>query len=133
MNLLLDTHTLIWALEDNPKLALPARELIIDVNNSIFVSIASLWEIAIKKSAKKDFPYDVETIISLCSRIGVRFLAIGLEEIKNFNNLKIKENEIVNNDPFDKILISQAKVNKMKLLTHDHLIAKYDEDCIISF
>lgn len=133
MNLLLDTHTLIWALEDNPKLTLPARELITDIQNVLFVSTASLWEIAIKKSAKKDFPYDAETIISLCSRIGVRFLAIGLEEIKNFNKLEVKENEIVNNDPFDKILISQAKVNKMKLLTHDHLIAKYDEDCIINF
>lgn len=133
MQILLDTHTLIWALEDNPKLKEDAKDLITDINNTIFVSSASIWEIAIKSSVKSDFPYKVEQIINLCSKVGFRFIGIGLNEFKVYNSLKVKENEIVNNDPFDKILISQAKVNEMKLLTHDHLIIKYDENCIIGY
>lgn len=132
MQILLDTHTLIWALEDNPKLSQEAKDLITDLNNTIFVSSASIWEIAIK-SARQNFPYNAEEMINLCSRVGFRFIAIGLNEIKVFNSLKVKENEIVNNDPFDKILIAQAKVNEMKFLTHDHLIKKYDENCIIAY
>ena len=133
MQILLYTHTLIWALEDNPKLTDNAKDLITDVNNTIFVSSASIWEIAIKSSAKSDFPYKPEQIITLCSRIGFRIIGIGVNEFKVYNSLKIKDNETVNNDPFDKILISQAKVNEMKLLTHDHLIKKYDEACIVGF
>lgn len=133
MRILLDTHTLIWALEDNPKLSAQARDLIINVENTIYVSSASIWEIAIKKSVRKDFPYNPEEIIKLCSRVGFNFLGIGLNEFKVYNNLSVKTGEIVNNDPFDKILISQAKVNEFKLLTHDHLIKKYDESCIVGF
>ena len=133
MQVLLDTHTLIWALEDNPKLNDFARDIITDMHNTIFVSTASIWEIAIKSSVKENFPYEVDKIISLCSRIGYRFLGIGVEELKVYNSLRVKENEIVNKDPFNRILISQAKVNGMKLLTHDYLIKKFDENCIIGF
>ena len=133
MTLLLDAHTLIWALEDNPKLSLNVKDLITDVSNTIYVSAASIWEIAIKKSVKPDFPYDPGQIISLCSRVGFRFLAIGLNEMKVYNSLKVKDNETVNNDPFDKILISQAKTYEMKLLTHDYLVKKYNENCILGY
>lgn len=133
MQLLLDTHTLIWALEDNPKLKEEARDLITDIKNQIFVSIASLWEIAIKKSVKKNFPYNPETIINLCSRIGFRFLGIGIEEIKKYGSLSVKKGCEENKDPFDKILAIQAKNNKMMFLTHDHIFKAYDEPCIIVF
>lgn len=133
MNILLDTHTLIWALEDNPKLNDFARDIVTNLDNQIFVSTASIWEIAIKQSARKDFPYEPEVIINLSSRAGFRFLAIGLEEMKKYNNLKVKDNKYVNNDPFDKMLISQAKANNFKLLTHDSVIAYYDEPCIICY
>lgn len=53
MNLLLDTHVLIWALENNPKLSNQARAAIIDGNNVVFVSSVSAWEISIKKAAGK--------------------------------------------------------------------------------
>lgn len=133
MMILLDTHTLIWALEDNPKLSQDAKELIVDVKNTIFVSSASIWEIAIKRNAKQDFPYEPEQMINLCSRVGFRFIGIGLDEVKEFNNLKVKEGLSVNNDPFDKILIAQAKVNDMRFLTHDRIIVNYDEPCIIAY
>lgn len=133
MNILLDTHTVIWALEDNPKLTDVARDLITNIDNQIFVSSASIWEIAIKQSVKKDFPYKANDIVTLSSRAGFRFLGLGLEEIINYNDLKIKDGKYVNNGPFDKILVSQAKVNEMKLLTHDSVMAFYDESCIISY
>lgn len=133
MQLLLDTHVMIWALEDNPKLTEQIRDYIVDSNNQIFVSTASIWEIAIKKSVKEDFQYEPKKIISLCAQAGFRFLAIGLDEIIAYNSLAIKENEQVNNDPVDKILISQAKTNNMRLISHDRMIAKYNEPCIIHF
>lgn len=133
MMILLDTHTLIWALEDNPKLSEDAKDLITDINNSIFVSSASIWEIAIKRNAKQNFPYDPNEIIKLCSRVGFRFIGIGLDEVREYNNLKIKEGSTVNNDPFDKILIAQAKVNNLRFLSHDRMMSYYDEPCIINY
>lgn len=133
MQVLLDTHTLIWALEDNPKLNDKAKEIILNLNNQIFVSAASIWEIAIKKSIKEDFPYNAKDLISYSAKAGFRFLGIGLDEIVGLNTLKVKEGSFVNNDPFDKILVSQAKVNKMLFLTHDHVIKQYDEPCVFVF
>ena len=119
MNILLDTHVLIWALENNPTLSDKARSSIIRPTNVVFVSSASVWEIAIKKQmAKLDCPDNLQ------------------EEIKlhRFTPLPINHNHAeqagklpgIHKDPFDRMLIAQAIIEKLTLVTRDELIAKYN-------
>lgn len=133
MKYLLDTHTLIWALKDSPQLTSEIREEIINEKNVIYVSVASLWEIQLKHQKCPDFHYSAKQIVNFCQRAGYIFLAIGIDPITGLEDLKIKEKEYVNKDPFDKILLSQAKVNNMVLLTHDQVFSHYEENCIRLF
>ena len=112
MNLLLDTHILIWTLNDDPALSETARELILDPNNVVYYSTVSVWEIAIKHAAHPD---------------NVEFTGkFALETLKR------PEDAPKHNDPFDRILVSQAKAENMVFLTHDSLIPYYGERCIMS-
>ena len=73
MRLLLDTHTLIWALQDNPKLPNDIRSMIVDLDNQIFVSVISIYEIALKHDKYPDFEYNPEEIVNLCQKVGFIF------------------------------------------------------------
>lgn len=116
MNLLLDTHTLIWALEDSPRLPLYIRELIIDTSNKIYVSAVSFWEIAIKhKKSQELMPYTADQIKTFCQRAGYIFLAIGIDSISTYE----KNDFSMHSDPFDQMLVAQSQCNNMRLLTHD--------------
>ncbi len=125
MNFLLDTHVLIWALENNPTLSELSRNSIIDGRNMIFVSPISVWEIGIKKSLGK-----LETPDNL------------LEEIKahRFSLLQIDFNHAllagklpdIHKDPFDRMLIAQAIIEKLTLITRDKLIDKYDVQTLMA-
>lgn len=130
MNILLDTHTCLWALEDNPRLPALAREMITNLDNNIFVSVVSIWEVSLKKSKDKDFA-DPADVVKCSQKAGFRFLALGVESILRSNNLKVKMGEYVNKDPFDRILVSQAVENEMVFLTSDDVIKHYDEDAVL--
>ncbi len=123
MNILLDTHVLIWALENNPTLSQEARNAIINPTNMVFVSSVSVWEISIKKSLGKLFvPDNLQEEIRLH-----RFtpLKISLDHAELAGMLPY-----IHNDPFDRMLIAQAIIEKLKLVTRDELIARYDVDVI---
>ena len=119
MNILLDTHVLIWALENNPTLTDSAVNSIVDGNNMVFVSSASVWEISIKqKLGKLQAPDNLLDEISLH-----RFTSLHINSDHAQLAGKLPN---IHKDPFDRMLIAQANIEKLVLLTRDESIAKYN-------
>jgi PIN domain nuclease of toxin-antitoxin system len=119
MNIILDTHVLIWALENNSTLSDKAVEAIIEADNMVFVSAASVWEIGIKRNMGK-----LETPDNLLDEIRLhRFapLPINLHHAELAGKLPD-----IHKDPFDRMLIAQAVYEKLTLVTRDEIISKYD-------
>ena len=133
MKILLDTHVILWALTDDSMLSEESRRMIAEKDNVIYYSLASIWEIAIKnRKAPEKCPYHEKDIAELCDRSGFFPLEISLPAILGIRNLKVKEGrELSNFDPFDRILLSQAKCGELKLLSHDINFNNYDEACIV--
>lgn len=119
MNLLLDTHVLIWALENNPTLSKSARNAIINGKNMVFISPASIWEINIKKAIGK-----LESPDNLLKEIKIhRFTELTI----NFQHAELAGKlPDIHKDPFDRMLISQAILEKLTLVTRDSLVTQYD-------
>jgi len=119
MRLLLDTHALIWALGEPSKLSPGSRRLIEDPSNEIFVSAASLWEIAIKAdSGKLQVPDDLERAIFA---VGFQPLEIRFPHVRRLRGLPTHHR-----DPFDRILVAQAMHENLSIATRDGRISSYD-------
>ena len=118
MNLLLDTHTLIWALADPQELSTVAREAIIDGNNLVYVSAVSVWEISIKKAlGKLEAP---DTLLEEIDRLRFSPLEIALVHADRAGKLPP-----IHLDPFDRMLVAQAQSEQLTLVTRDADIQKY--------
>lgn len=118
MSYLLDTHTLLWWLDNNPTLSQSAREVIANPNNLILVSAVSAWEISIKKAiGKLEAPSDLPSAIKR-NRFEPLPILIqdGLEAGALPNHHK---------DPFDRMLIAQALSNKLTVITRDDKFEQY--------
>ena len=131
MKILLDTHIAIWLILDTKKLP---DDIILDIenyDNDIFVSIVSVWEIAIKhlKSPEK-IPIDEKKFVKYISEMDINILPIKISHISNLRFLKITNQKIEHNDPFDKMLISQASVEDMRLITKDKKFEYYNQNNI---
>lgn len=127
MNLLLDTHVALWAIADSPKLAKEARALIESPKTTVWISAATLWEIAIKHAlGKGDIPVSSQEALQYFQESGYRFLPVEAEHAIAVEGLPAHHQ-----DPFDRILVAQALVEPMRLMTHDPLVALYS-DTIIS-
>ena len=129
MNLLLDTHILLWALVEDDKLPKEAVQLIEDGSNNIYYSIASIWETEIKNSLGK-LPISGQDLSTFCKSAGFLLLPLKENHIFTINSLRKKPSSHNHNDPFDKVMIAQAKAENYVFITHDALIAEYDESCI---
>jgi len=133
MKYLLDTHILIWALSDRSYL-LPDN-ILSEINkrdNEIFYSVASVWETTIKYSIKPEqIGVSPDTLVNLCNKADMKCLPITCEHALNVQTLKRLENAPHHKDPFDRLLIAQAKYEGMVLITHDSLFAGYNEECIL--
>lgn len=126
MNLLLDTHVALWAITDSPKLPLKARELIDSPKTNVWISTASIWEIAIKYSlGRGDMPISGQTALRYFSESGYRQLPIEAEHAVAIEDLPAHHS-----DPFDRILVAQALVEPMRLMTHDATVALYSDTII---
>jgi len=121
MKLLLDTHVLLWAASDPAKLSSEARRWIGNPEHELLFSTASLWEVVIKRSlARADFKVDV------------RILRRGLLD-NDYSELPILSDHVVaieslppiHRDPFDRVLVAQATVEGITLLTTDAVVARY--------
>lgn len=133
MNILLDTHILIWALTADEKLSEKAKDFIVNPDNIIYYSAASIWEISIKHTLHPDkIPFSGKDLSSFCTQAGYEPLDISDRHVFALETLKRSENVKPHHDPFDRIMISQAKAENMLFLTHDSLLPDYNEACIIS-
>ncbi len=121
MRILIDTHILIWHLEGNVSLFPEYRTLIADTANQILVSMASLWEIGIKTSVKKlSLSKPLETIFDEIENSTSSILPIKPEHILRLSKLPFHHR-----DPFDRLIISQALVEIVPVITSDNLFNEY--------
>ncbi|RRB04918.1 type II toxin-antitoxin system VapC family toxin [Larkinella rosea] len=122
MDLLLDTHTLIWFLNGNKKdLSIPARTEIENSENSSFVSVVSLWEMAIKmKLGTLTFKPGYDNLLTLIDQNGFELLPITFQRTQTLLTL-----EMHHRDPFDRLLIAQCIVEGMTFISKDSNISKY--------
>lgn len=126
MKLLLDTHTFIWFVEDDEKLPSRIKIQIEDIENEIFISIVSLWEIAIKTSlGKLEVAIDIPAMISKIESNGFSILPIFPEHTICVSSLPFHHR-----DPFDRMLIAQTITEKIKIVSRDGVFDDYDIDCI---
>lgn len=126
MNLLLDTHIALWAITDSPKLPKKARDMIESSKSSVWISAATLWEIAIKHSLRRgDMPVSSQDALRYFRESGYRFLPVEPEHAAAVEDLATHHA-----DPFDRILVAQALVEPMRLMTHDPMVARYNDTII---
>ena len=127
MNLLLDTHVALWAITDDPKLTDNARELIQSPRTIVWISAVSLWEISIKHSlGKADMPVSGQDALNYFRQAGYRLLAIEPEHAVAIENM-----QPIHHDPFDRLLVAQALLEPMRLMTHDATVARYSDTIML--
>ena len=122
MKYLLETHALLWIVTDDSRLSTKARRYFLNKNNEIFLSIASIWEMAVKISLNK---LKIEqTVGEFCKEhiIGnnIKILDIKLEHVLNLELLKFHHR-----DPFDRMLVCQCIYEKMPIISKDKIFTKY--------
>jgi len=121
MKLLIDTHLLLWAAGQPRRLPSAARKLINDPRNELLFSVASLWEIAIKKGlGREDFRVDPRLL-----RRGLLDNGYGELPIAGEHAVAVDSLPPLHKDPFDRILIAQAMAESITLLTSDPLLVQY--------
>ena len=121
MKLLLDTHLLLWAAGEPRRLSKRARTLIDNPDNELLFSAASLWEVAIKRGlGRQDFKVDARLL-----RRGL--LDNGYSELPIISDHVVATESLppIHKDPFDRVLVAQATVEGVTLLTVDSLVAQY--------
>lgn len=132
MKLLLDTHILYWLITDNENLSKDARTLILKDDVDIYYSIATLWEIAIKRNRYKDeYGFSEVTFEKYFREAGYTELQITPQHIFYLDKLIFNNRELNHSDPFDRIMIAQAKSENMTFVTHDKILAHYGSNIII--
>jgi PIN domain nuclease of toxin-antitoxin system len=118
MQYLLDTHVILWWLDNPQKIATKARNIIADKSNEIFISSVSIWEMAIKSDLNKiSIPVNILTVLQT-----EKFQTLKLSHEESLSILNLPK---IHTDPFDRMLIAQAKFNDLILITKDQTIIKY--------
>lgn len=128
--ILLDTHIILWMIVGDERLSKKAREIIKESIGSIYYSIASMWETQIKYGTKK-LPISGIEFMHYCEQSGYHKLPIDDLHVKELAGLECDESAPPHNDPFDRILLSQAKAEGFTFLTHDPLFRGYNESCVV--
>lgn len=121
MNGILDTHTFIWWDSDADQLSDAARSFVLDPENTVLLSVVSVWEMVIKHAlGKLHLQRPLEVIVQEQQDNDIRILPIRLDHVLTVGNLIP-----IHNDPFDRLLVAQAIVEDAVLLTSDPLMARY--------
>ncbi|MDR3689911.1 MAG: type II toxin-antitoxin system VapC family toxin [Fimbriimonas sp.] len=121
MTILLDTNVLLWAAIGDDRLGGKAVELLCEPSNELFFSVASLWEIVIKsRLGRNDFRVDPGNLRKQLAGNGYSELAISCSHV-----LAVSELPPIHKDPFDRILIAQARVEGFSLLSSDPIVVSY--------
>lgn len=124
MQILLDTHVVLWALSGDDRLDRRAVELITDGRSVVFVSAVSVWEITVKRSlGKLRAPTDV---VGAIDRAGFEHLPLSLQHAE-----AVAELPPHHRDPFDRMLVAQARCDQLTLMTHDAAVQRYDVQLLV--
>ncbi|HPQ41364.1 MAG TPA: type II toxin-antitoxin system VapC family toxin [bacterium] len=119
MNLLLDTHVLLWWLDDPEQILPETRERIADGTNMVYISAVTAWEIAIKKSiGKLTAPDNLEDVIM---QAGFTPLPVSIRHA-----MVVEQLPMHHTDPFDRMLVAQAQLESLTLLTRDRRMSLYN-------
>ncbi|MFD2583551.1 type II toxin-antitoxin system VapC family toxin [Pedobacter vanadiisoli] len=122
MAYLLDTHAFLWFVAGDDQLPLSVKKRLSDINTSCFLSIASFWEIAIKKQiGKLELKIDFEALFRFAERNQIEIIPINETHLTTLLNL-----EFINNDPFDRIIVSQAISENLTLISRDKKLKNYN-------
>lgn len=122
MDILLDTHVAKWFFDDDKRLSKSAIDAIYNQDNNIYISVASLWEMAIKLSiGKLHLNGGIDKFIEAVDDSGFLLLGIAPEHVSEVAKLPI-----IHRDPFDRILIAQVMIENMVIMTVDTNISKYE-------
>jgi len=130
VRILLDTHVALWAISDSPRLKREARGLIEEPDNRIYVSAASLWEIAIKYALQQSGPNSMPIPAAEAERwfreAGYEFL-----DVRPAHTLAVEALPDLHSDPFDRLLVAQALTEPLRLVTADVKNAAYSDTVIL--
>jgi len=119
VNLLPDTHVVLWWLDDAPSLSVRARQTLVDAENTVYLSAVVIWEIRIKEAiGKLEVPAELEAVLAEESFVE---LPISVRHAHAVAQLPP-----VHRDPFDRMLVAQAKTEGFHLVTHDRIFERYD-------
>ncbi len=128
--IMLDTHILLWMIFGDEQLSQKARMLIKQNIGRIYYSIASMWEVQIKYMLGK-MPLSGIEFMHYCEQSGYHKLPIDDLHVVELAGLVRDEDAPPHNDPFDRIMISQAKAEGFLFLSHDSMLGAYHEPCVI--
>ena len=133
MNLLLDTHIALWALSDDSRLSEKARDLISDPDNNIYFSAVSVWEVLLKNSSpSNNLKLISEDFVKYCEEAGYYPLNMAPKHVIEALKLDVSvAEEQGHKDPFDRLLLAQAKAENYSFLTHDSKFKYYNAKCVI--
>jgi PIN domain nuclease of toxin-antitoxin system len=122
MNLLLDTHAFLWLDADPSRLSPAAADACADLNNQLWLSVASVWEIQIKRAlGKLRLQRSVrETVLAQQNTNGIQILAVELA-----HTLELESLPLHHKDPFDRLLIAQARFRGWPIVSHDSEVSNY--------
>ncbi len=121
MKYLLDTHILYWAINDRAKLSQEVKEIIVDIDNEIYISIVSEWELVIKSNiGKLKLAPNFISLAQLIDELDPVKLSISREHLDTYEKLPLHHR-----DPFDRMLIAQAKTEKLTIITQDRNFKGY--------
>ena len=127
MNVLLDTHAFLWAISDDKKLSKTACKAFLDPGNRLFFSAVSMWEICIKiglerLSLKTGW---IKNIQNEMSTNAIQWLPVEMQHCVELTRLPFHHR-----DPFDRMLVAQARVEELLVLSRDARLSAYDIECI---
>lgn len=135
MKILLDTHIAIWVHTNTKLLSKKALDIILNPTNTIFYSAVNVWETQVKYlKDSTTFPLSGDRLHELCIQAGMQCLPIKPTHALVLKTLRYNDAAAPrpHKDPFDRMLICQAKAETMLLLTHDELLPHYNEPCVVA-
>jgi len=122
MDYILDTHVLLWAMFEPNKLSQSSQKILTSRDLRKFISMSSMWEIAIKnRIGKLPLPTGISGVFSMAEYINIGLVGIDQKHIETYNTLPL-----LHRDPFDGIIIATAILENMTIITADENIQKYD-------
>ena len=132
MRLLLDTHIALWAVLKSDTLSSETKDILLSESNEIFYSVISLWEVSLKHSINSEnMEIDASAFRSLCQESGFTEVPVEYHHVLGLDSLVQKKGALMHKDPFDRILLSQALVERMHFVTHDSKIATFETENVI--